>query len=97
MLAKELLLGFEGWIHQRKGMKFDNSNSCPVRGISPANKQVTHQSNPGIGVEIADMCTNLGLARVFDVGCLTIFFPNLCAVHLHFPVFSSKLLDRGLG
>jgi hypothetical protein len=82
MLAKELVLGFEGWIHQRKTMKFDNSNSCPVRGVSPANKQVTHESNPVIGVGISDMCTNLGLARVVDVGCLTIFLPMLCTVYL---------------
>jgi hypothetical protein len=78
-------------------MKFDNSNSCPVGGVSPANKQVTHESNPGIGVGIGDMCTDLGLARVFDVGCLMIFLPKLCAAYLCFLLFSSKLIDRRLG
>ena len=97
MLAKEFVLGFEGWIHQRKGMKFENSNSCPVGGVGPANKRVMHESNPGIGVVIGNMCTDLGLSRVFDVGCLTIFLPKLCAVYLCFLLFSSQLLDRHLG
>jgi hypothetical protein len=63
-------------------MKFDNRNSRPVGGISPADKQVTHELNPGIGVGIGGMCANLGLARVFDVECLTIFLPKLCSVYL---------------
>jgi hypothetical protein len=55
MLAKELVLGFEGGIHQRKGMKFDDSNSFPVGGVSPENKQVTRELNPGIGVGIKNV------------------------------------------